>query len=115
MMVKYLRIDAAGFVTSYGECQDEAISALPFVDGETIVQTDTLPCGQFRKWRYDGEGLIDCGPVHEQTYADYRRAAYPPAEDYLDAVVKGDQAAIDAYIKACLDVKARYPKPDELG
>jgi hypothetical protein len=39
-----------------------------------------------------------------------RRASYPPIEDYLDAVVKGDQAQIDAYVAACLAVKAKYPK-----
>ena len=46
------------------------------------------------------------------TYAQKRAAEYPPATDYLDAVVKGDQAQIDAYIAACLAVKAKYPKPE---
>ena len=44
------------------------------------------------------------------TYAQKRRAEYPPATDYLDAVVKGDQTAIAAYIAACQAVKAKYPK-----
>ena len=44
------------------------------------------------------------------TYAQKRRAEYPPVTDYLDAVVKGDQAAIAAYIAACQAVKAKYPK-----
>jgi hypothetical protein len=44
------------------------------------------------------------------TYAQKRRAEYPPATDYLDAVVKGDQVAIAAYIAACQAVKAKYPK-----
>ena len=44
------------------------------------------------------------------TYAGRRRAEYPPVTDYLDAVVKGDQAAIAAYIAACQAVKAKYPK-----
>ena len=43
-------------------------------------------------------------------YADKRRAEYPPVTDYLDAVVKSDQAAIAAYIAACQAVKAKYPK-----
>lgn len=43
---------------------------------------------------------------------DYKRKiAYPPITDYLDGVVKGDQAQIQAYIDACLAVKAKYPKP----
>ena len=44
-------------------------------------------------------------------YQMYRKNAYPPIEVYLDAMVKGDQAAIDKYIADCKAVKARYPKP----
>ncbi len=44
------------------------------------------------------------------TYAQLRASEYPPMEDYLDGVVKGDQAQIDAYIAACQAVKAKYPK-----
>lgn len=47
-----------------------------------------------------------------QTYDQLRAAEYPPMTDYLDGVVKGDQAQIDAYIQACLAVKAKYPKPE---
>ena len=46
----------------------------------------------------------------ELTYADLRRAEYPPIADYIDGVVKGDQTQIDAYIAACLAVKDKYPK-----
>lgn len=46
------------------------------------------------------------------TYAQKRASEYPPMTDYLDAVVKGDQAQIDAYIAACQAVKSKYPKPD---
>jgi hypothetical protein len=41
----------------------------------------------------------------------YQRASeYPPITDYIDGVVKGDQAQIDKYIADCLAVKAKYPK-----
>lgn len=40
-----------------------------------------------------------------------RAAEYPPVTDYLDGIVKGDQAQVQAYIDACLAVKAKYPKP----
>lgn len=40
-----------------------------------------------------------------------RANEYPPMADYLDGIVKGDQAQIQAYIDACLAVKAKYPKP----
>jgi len=45
-----------------------------------------------------------------KTFAQERAEEYPDFRDYLDGVVKGDQAQIDAYIAACLAVKAKYPK-----
>lgn len=45
-------------------------------------------------------------------YQRDRAAEYPPITNYIDGVVKGDQAQIQAYIDACLAVKAKYPKPD---
>jgi hypothetical protein len=44
-------------------------------------------------------------------YQRLRQPEYPPIEQYLDGVVKGDQAQIDAYIAACLEVKSKFPKP----
>ena len=44
------------------------------------------------------------------TYADKRKLEYPPMTDYLDGIVKGDQAQIDKYIADCLAVKEKYPK-----
>ena len=48
--------------------------------------------------------------VAARAYRQKRAAEYPPITDYLDGVVKGDQDQIDAYIAACLAVKAKYPK-----
>lgn len=45
-------------------------------------------------------------------YQRLRAAEYPPIANYLDGVVKGDQAQIDKYIADCLAVKAKYPKPE---
>ena len=45
-------------------------------------------------------------------YKRQRAAEYPPMTDYLDGIVKGDQAQVQAYIDACLVVKAKYPKPE---
>ena len=44
-------------------------------------------------------------------YQRLRSLEYPPVTDYLDAVVKGDQEQMQAYIDACLAVKEKYPKP----
>ncbi len=57
------------------------------------------------------EEAIRQSELDRLTYAEKRAAEYPPLVDYIDGVVKGDQAQIDAYISACLAVKAKYPKP----
>lgn len=44
------------------------------------------------------------------TYSQKRGAEYPPIADYLDGVVKGDQAQIAKYIADCQAVKTKYPK-----
>ena len=44
-------------------------------------------------------------------YQRDRAAEYPPMADYLDGIVKGDQAQVQTYIDACLAVKTKYPKP----
>jgi len=49
-------------------------------------------------------------PVVAPTYQELRAAAYPPVTDYLDGVVKGDAVQVQAYVDACLAVKAEYPK-----
>jgi hypothetical protein len=46
-------------------------------------------------------------------YKRDRKNEYPPIEEYIDGVVKGDQNQIDQYIEKCLAVKAKYPKPDQ--
>jgi hypothetical protein len=45
-------------------------------------------------------------------YQRLRAREYPPVADYLDAVVKGDLEQQQAYIDACLAVKAKYPKSE---
>jgi len=44
------------------------------------------------------------------TYKMLRSAEYPPITDYIDGIVKGDQAQIAKYISDCLMVKDKYPK-----
>jgi len=51
--------------------------------------------------------------IAKTEYQQKRMLEYPPITDYIDGVVKGDQAQIDAYIAACLAVKAKYPKPEQ--
>jgi hypothetical protein len=39
-----------------------------------------------------------------------RANEYPDFREYLDGIVKGDNAQIQKYINDCLAVKAKYPK-----
>ena len=48
--------------------------------------------------------------VDAHAYIAKRAAEYPPITDYIDGVVKGDQAQIDKYIADCKAVKAKCPK-----
>lgn len=48
--------------------------------------------------------------VNDLPYFVKRAFEYPPITDYIDGVVKGDQAQIQKYIDDCLAVKAKYPK-----
>ena len=48
--------------------------------------------------------------IDAHAYIAKRQAEYPSFIDYLDGVVKGDQAQIDKYIADCQAVKVKYPK-----
>lgn len=48
--------------------------------------------------------------MKEISYIPKRKAEYPPIEDYLDAIVKGDETQKQKYINDCLAVKEKYPK-----
>ena len=69
----------------------------------SVTNEDGMPVARREKTRSEIEG--------ELSYATKRKAEYPPITDYIDGVVKGDQAQIDAYLAACQAVKDKYPKP----
>ena len=56
--------------------------------------------------------LVDAW-VDPNEYKQQRAEAYPPLINYLDCIVKGDDAQVQKYIDDCLAVKAKYPKGDE--
>jgi len=82
---------------------DNTVHFLDSADHEYL-----LPAGSVQITDEEAEELRPKPP--ELTYAEKRAAEYPPMADYLDGVVKGDQAQIDKYIADCLAVKAKYPK-----
>lgn len=62
-------------------------------------------------WKITENGFIP-NETASLNYQMQRFYEYPPINDYLDGVVKGNQAQIDKYIADCLAVKAKYPKPE---
>jgi len=58
------------------------------------------------------EAAVNAWTDPEQYKYD-RANEYPDFKEYLDGIVKGDQAQIDKYIADCQAVKAKYPKPTE--
>jgi len=92
---------ALGQYERYGE------ETLAVGDGVVIVTRAVVP---FSQQEIDAAVAAE----HARAVAECRRqraAEYPPMSDYLDGIVKGDQAQVQAYIDACLAVKAKYPKP----
>lgn len=66
---------------------------------------------------FDAQGnqvTIDMDAVNAwqdpDTYKYQRAKEYPDFKDYLDGIVKGDTAQVQAYIDACNAVKNKYPK-----
>ena len=85
----------------------ETLDYTSAVDAARIGQPDTIapdPCtyAEF-KTKLDAR-------YTKETYQRLRKAEYPPIEDYLDAVAKGDTAQEQAYKDACAAVKTKYPK-----
>jgi len=46
----------------------------------------------------------------DKSFSDKRKESYPPMENYLDGIVKGDQVQVDKYIADCLAIKEKFPK-----
>jgi len=88
-----------------------------FLSTSDLQQIESGNCIDVRQsdWVAATQDDIDAWALAAQpippTYQELRAAEYPPMSDYLDAVVKGDTAQQQAYIDACLSIKAKYPKP----
>jgi hypothetical protein len=103
-------------VCSFADGDISTLSVSPTQEFIQIPEVPNLP-KPLNYYRFaDGEFVHE--PMFE--YEDYKRRwkrlranAYPVVTDYLDGLVKGDQAQMDKYIADCQAVKLRYPKPDQ--
>lgn len=84
------------------------VDSLDFMHG--LVPADDGSIGDLYK---DGVFIRpEINQIAGQDYAAKRASQYPDFRVYLDGIVKGDQSQVQAYIDACLAVKAKYPKPE---
>ena len=73
-----------------------------------VIRDETAYDADGNEVAYDKDAVQAYVDAH--AYIAKRASEYPPITDYIDGVVKGDQAQIDKYIADCLAVKARHPK-----
>lgn len=106
--MKYAHYDADNG-TIIGFYDDEVHENIP-EPNLAIEYDDYLVALDIRKKVVNGALVND---TIELSYIDQRTAEYPRIEEYIDGIVKGDDAQVQAYIDACLAVKAKYPKPAE--
>jgi len=78
----------------------EDINQITWLNGTTPIPANEILAKQ--------QELI--AEYESNQYQRDRANKYPDFKDYLDGIVKGDQAQIDKYIADCLAVKAKYPK-----
>jgi hypothetical protein len=78
-------------------------------DINTLVWHDGNPTNITNKQILDKQKEIQAEYESNQ-YQRNRANEYPDFKEYLDGIVKGDDAQIQKYINDCLAVKAKYPK-----
>jgi hypothetical protein len=78
----------------------EDINQITWLNGTTPIAKETILNKQAElKAEHDSKN-----------YQRQRAKEYPDLKEYLDGIVKGDDAQIQKYINDCLAVKAKYPK-----
>ena len=78
----------------------EDINQITWLNGTTPIPANEILAKQ--------QELI--ADYNSKQYQRNRASEYPDFRDYLDGIVKGDNAQVQKYINDCLAVKAKYPK-----
>lgn len=80
--------------------KDEDISTIEWLNNTTPISKDNI---ELKIIELENE-------YNAKQYQRNRAKEYPDFKEYLDGIVKGDQAQIDKYIADCQAVKLKYPK-----
>lgn len=83
-------------------------------DDTQEVPSGLIPVTKFEaeilgKQNYEANRLVE---IANLDYVRQRVLHYPNLGEFVDAWVKGDEAALEEYRQACLAIKAQYPKPE---
>ena len=94
---------------------DAIISLVPnasfsIIDNEIIWINTPKPQITREEIDLELERLLD--EYNKKEYERLRSLSYPSIYEYIDGIVKNDQEQINKYIQDCLDVKLKYPKPE---
>lgn len=115
-MKQVVQLDKDGYFFGMAVADESPLEPGVFLIPGCCIDTaaPVVPEGKRAKWEgtwvFEDIPQPEVEPEYIPTYADKRVAEYPPMADYLDGIVKGDQAQVQTYIDACLAVKAKYPK-----
>ncbi len=79
----------------------------PVRDG--LIEISKIEAERIGKQNYEKQRAIE---IENLDYVRQRITAYPELGEFVDAWVKNDTEALEEYRQKCLDVKARFPKPE---
>jgi hypothetical protein len=111
--MRVAQLDVENYFACMVDCEESPLEPGVFLVPAGCIEAEepVVPEGHKAKW--NNGWVIEKITVRELEYWENRLGKYPSYTEYLDGIVKGDQAQIDKYIADCLAVKAMYPKPQE--
>jgi len=84
-------------------CKDDDILSIEWLNNTTPISIDDI---KTKQTKLENDYTV-------KQYQRDRAKEYPDFKEYLDGIVKDDQAQIDKYIADCQAVKTKYPKGSE--
>lgn len=115
-MVHYLLYDAAGNIVQAGHCERSCLDLQCPDDLQLLeIAQPLLPVDLIHYGVFNGAVVRrDIGRDQLQQVMSARQIAYPPLQDFADAMFwhsRGDDSKLKDYYAKCEAVKQAHPKP----